>query len=278
MVRALVNTFCGGEVLRRETRAADRGKNRFASRLGEPSLALGRSKFFLIARGAAKSVTKKGKGPPRFDTRAGRLPVQFRFATNWSSAQYVKQKAWRSASLDQCPLHPNGGCGFKRNGSYGRVEPPGARIARWYCPAGRTTFSGLPDCLAAKWSSSLAEVEQVIAVSEQAQSLQAAAERLRPDIEFQGSLRWVRRRTRWVKPVLTALIALLPELLAGCEPTLSALGERLGTEQVLVELRSVGQQHLPQLPPPLGFGRRLSAGQWTKQQHDPGARAPPSLR
>jgi hypothetical protein len=67
--------------------------------------------------------------------------VQLRFATSLTSAQYVSQQAWRDASLDRCPAHPEGGCGFKRNGTYERAEPPGARVSRWYCELAHTTFS-----------------------------------------------------------------------------------------------------------------------------------------
>ena len=38
-------------------------------------------------------------------------------------------------------MHPQGGCGFARHGSYERVDPPGTRIARWYCRVGHQTFS-----------------------------------------------------------------------------------------------------------------------------------------
>ena len=31
-----------------------------------------------------------------------------------------------------------------------RKTPRGTRVARWYCPQSRTTFSLLPDCLAAR--------------------------------------------------------------------------------------------------------------------------------
>ena len=209
------------------------------------------------------------------------MPVQLRFATSLTSEQYVSQQAWRSASLDRCPLHPEGGCGFKRHGSYGRCEPFGARVARWYCRTGRTTFSLLPDCLAAKLPGSLAELEQVLAVLDQAPSVEAAADQLRPDIEWPGRLRWVRRRRWLVHTALVALIALVPEVFGRCEPTLSSMASSLGSETgaVLVALRVVAQQQLQQLPPPLGFGaraaQRVQASCW-RWQHDSGPRAPPS--
>jgi len=209
------------------------------------------------------------------------MPVQLRFATSLTSEQYVSQEAWQRASLDRCPLHPAGGCGFKRHGSYGRCEPPGARVARWYCRTGRTTFSLLPDCLAAKLPGTLVELEQVLAALAQAPSVEAAADQLRPDIEWAGRLRWVGRRRRLVHTALVAVIALVPEVFGGCEPTLGAIASSLGSEPgaVLVALRAVAQQQLPQLPPPLGFGaraaQRVAAGVF-RRQHDSGPRAPPA--
>jgi hypothetical protein len=204
------------------------------------------------------------------------MPVQLRFATNLTSEQYVSQKAWRRASLNGCPLHLEGSCGFKRHGTYPRREPPGARVPRWYCPTGHTTFSLLPDCLAAKLPGSLGELEQVVDTVEQAPSLEAAADALRPDILLPGRLRWLRRRRDGVQAALAALIALLPEVFNGCEPTLSAVRRRLDTGAVLVALRTLGEAQLPTLPAPLGFGPRSAPGHVRcSRQHDSGPRAPP---
>jgi hypothetical protein len=142
------------------------------------------------------------------------------------------------------------------------------------------TFSLLPDCLAAKLPGTLAELEQVVGAVEQAPSVEAAADRLRPDIEWPGRLRWVRRRRRLLHTALVALIALVPEAFGRCEPTLSSLARSLGTERgaVLVALRTVAQpQQLQQLPPPLGFGPRSApTGVSRRRQHDSGPRAPPA--
>jgi hypothetical protein len=67
----------------------------------------------------------------------------------------LRKQGWLSATLPRCPLHPQGGCGFARHGTYERVSPPGTRVARWYCPEGHCTFSLLPDCLAARLSGTL---------------------------------------------------------------------------------------------------------------------------
>ena len=55
-----------------------------------------------------------------------------------------------------------------RHGTYPRLSPPGARIARWRCRQGHCTFSLLPDCLAARLPGDLAEVEAVVGAVEQA--------------------------------------------------------------------------------------------------------------
>jgi hypothetical protein len=117
--------------------------------------------------------TSRRKKARHGDGRAGRWPVQLRYACELTGEEYVSQGAWRKASLPRCPLHPKGGCGFARHGTYARVTPPGTQIARWYCPAGHRTFSLLPDCLAARLSGTLAEVEAVVRAVEQAPSLEA---------------------------------------------------------------------------------------------------------
>ena len=120
--------------------------------------------------------------------RAGQWPVQLRYACEHTGAEYVRQRAWLNASLPRCPLHPQGGCGFARHGTYERRSPPGTRIARWYCPAGHRTFSLLPDWLAARLPGTLAEVEAAVVAVEQAGGLEAACADLRPEIEWPGVL------------------------------------------------------------------------------------------
>jgi hypothetical protein len=180
--------------------------------------------------------------------------VQLRFTTGLTSSEYVTREAWREASLPHCPLHPRGGCGFARHGTYERVEPPGTRIARWYCPQGHRTFSLLPDHLAARLPGTLLRIEQVVAEVEQAASLEAAADRLRgDDITLPSAIRWTRRRMRLVRPLLTILVGLLPAWLLGCAPTVQAFRTRLACEDALVRLRDIAQHYLYALPRPLGF-------------------------
>jgi hypothetical protein len=179
--------------------------------------------------------------------------VQLRFATGLTSESYVSRQAWREASLPCCPLHPRGGCGWARHGTYARLHPAGARVARWYCRAGHRTFSLLPDCLAARLPGTLSEVEQVVATAEQAKSLEAAADRLRPDIDLPGAVRWVRRRVKAIHGALITLFGLLPERFAGTVASVVSLRARLGVTPVLPVLRPIAAPFLVDLAPPLGL-------------------------
>jgi hypothetical protein len=157
-------------------------------------------------------------------------------------------------------LHPKGGCGFSRHGTYERRSPPGTFISRWYCPTGHRTFSLLPDCLAARLPGTLAEVEAVVCAVEQAESLEAACAHLRPEIELPGVLRWVRRRLQPVYRSLSVLKGILPERFEGCEPRLRAFAKRLGLDGVLVSLRRIAAPYLASLPAPLGLRPRVHRG------------------
>jgi hypothetical protein len=205
--------------------------------------------------------------------------VQIRFAYEHTGEEYVSQEGWRDASLPRCPLHPKGGCGFARHGTYERVSPPGTRIARWYCPAGRRTFSLLPDFLAARLSGTLAEVEAVVVAVEQAAGLEAACEELRLDIELPGALRWVRRRVQAVHASLRLLRGLVPEFFASCPATLTAFAQRLGVGEVLGALRQIAAALLQHLPAPLGFlpRRTPGGGRGRARQHWVGADPPGAM-
>lgn len=186
--------------------------------------------------------------------------MQLRFATGLTSEEYVSREAWREATLPRCPLHPSGGCGFARHGTYERVRPRGIRVARWYCKRGHRTFSLLPDCLSARLSGTLAELEVVLVAVEQAPSLEAAADRLRPDIELPGAIRWTRRRVQGVRAALTTLRGLIPERFAACPATVGAFRARLGVEPVLARVRAIAAAHLGALPAPLGLRPRRRQG------------------
>ena len=205
--------------------------------------------------------------------------MQIRYATNLSAKQYVQQRAWRFATLSQCPLHPQGGCGFCKNGSYSRKFPDGAKIARWYCADGHMSFSLLPDCLASRLSGSLIEVEDVLTEVEHSPSQEAAADKIRIDILLPGALRWMRRRVFRVKATLSMLIELLPGLFSDCHPSILSFQSVLDVDYALPELRAVASPYLPILPPPLGFGPRPEAKKLKKRhfQHKTGT-DPPSHR
>ena len=183
-------------------------------------------------------------------------PVQLRLTTKCTSEEYVKQQGWLGARLLSCPLHRGGGCGLARHTSYARAEPPGAWVARYYCPTGHRTFSLLPDCLASRLSSSLDEVEQVVAAVEAAGSVREAAAVLRPEIGAQGAERWVRRRVRGVAAAVVTVVGLLPVLLAGRERSIQGLRAALEETRALAGLREAAAEYLGQLPPPVGLGPR----------------------
>ena len=205
--------------------------------------------------------------------------MQLRFECSLTGEGYVRQEAWRDASLPRCPLHPKGGCGFARHGTYERVSPPGTLIARWYCPAGHRTFSLLPDCLAARLSGTLSEVEAVVRAAEQAAGLEAACNELRLDIELPGALRWIRRRVQGVHASLHLLKGLLPELFAACPATLTAFAAHLGVGEVLGALRQIAAAFLRRLPAPLGFVPRRTpgGGRDHARQHRVGADPPEAV-
>jgi hypothetical protein len=202
--------------------------------------------------------------------------VQLRFATGLTSEEYVKQEGWYFATLKQCPLHPRGGCGFARHTAYLRAQPAGALIARYYCPQGHITFSLLPDCLAARLSSSLADVEAVCtAAAAGGRSQEAIAEELRPAIHRQGAVRWMRRRVKAVTGALVAIIGLRPDLFAGRQPTVEDFRKVLGVEHVLEALRETAAKHLAALPPPLGFSPQVPRGSPAIRQRQQKAGADP---
>ena len=227
---------------------------------------------------SASPSHERGVGP-RGQTPAGPRPVQLRYASELTGEQYVRAQAWRDATLERCPNHPHGRCSLARHGTYARKIPRGTHIARWYCPESHTTFSLLPDCLAARFPGELDTLEAVVAHAEQAPSLAAAANALRRDtVELPGAMRWVRRRARLVHHVLTIVIGLLPELLTRCVAEVGAVRTRLGTESALRKLRALTGAQLPVLPAPLGFRpHRLGATNRNQApQHNMGPDPPPT--
>jgi len=165
-------------------------------------------------------------------------------------------KNWVFATIKANAIDPEGGCKLARHGTYSRKFPDGAKIARWYCSDGRTTFGLLPDCLSSRLPGTLIEVETVINQIESAPSQEAAADNIRPDIGLPGILRWMRHRLFLIRASLILLIDLIPSLSNNDQATLSSLRAALGVEFVLPHFRELAASHLDILPPPLGFGPR----------------------
>jgi hypothetical protein len=201
--------------------------------------------------------------------------VQLRHNTTLTSKDYVTHTAWHQATLDVCPRHPEGGCGFASHGTYPRVKPSGMRVARWYCPKAQTTFSLLPDCMCARMGGSLDETERVVALSDRIGVEKAAMELRVGEVELPGALRWLRRRRQGVRAALLALITALPGQL-GSAPEIEAMRLALKTERLLVALREIGTAQLHSLPAPLGFGRRVAARaeRGNRPQHETGRDKP----
>lgn len=132
------------------------------------------------------------------------------------------------------------------------------RVARYYCPQSHTTFSLLPDCLASRLTGDLSEVEEVVAIVEASGSVEAAADIARPiEITLPCAVRWIRRRLQPVRAALLAIFTLLPDLFAGCIPSVGEARRILCTPSALTALRELSAGHLSSLPPPLGFGPRV---------------------
>ena len=184
--------------------------------------------------------------------------MQILIETTMTSEQYVSEQRWLEATLLRCPVHPSGGCGIRAHGSYRRKTPTGLRVARFYCAVGHVTISLLPDFMAASFSGQLSDFEQAARVAEQAPSVAAAAQQLRPELgDERSAARWLRRRLSVLKSGLTALVTSVPELF-GVAPTLSAVAVRLAAaaDRILVAARLRATTLLDRMATPLGFRHR----------------------
>ena len=193
-------------------------------------------------------MNEEGVGPRGGTTPPGRGRLQLRYETGLTGEGYVRAEAWRDARLERCPNHPHGGCSLARHGTYARKTPRGTQIARWYCPESHTTFSLLPDCLAARLPGELDTLEAVVAHAERAPSRSAAANALRRDpVGLAGAIRWVQRRVLLVHHALLLVIGLLPEQLERCVAEVGAVRTRLATDSALVAIRALSAAQLPVL-------------------------------
>lgn len=206
--------------------------------------------------------------------------IQIRYDTDLTVEDYVTQKAWWDASPPACPYHRQGGCRLAPHGSYARKQPDGVRVRRFLCRRSGRTVSLLPDCLAAHWSGTLAEVEQVVREAARAASLEEAANRLRTDrVSLASALRWVRRRVQAVQALLTVLRTLYPERFGDLEPRLEDFSGALDSQAVLSGLRAIAEQRLGALPAPAGFFRRWNRAGLAapaRLQHANGLDPPPA--
>lgn len=141
------------------------------------------------------------------------------------------------------------------------------RVTRYYCPTAHETFSLPPDCLASRFPSDLDDLERVVTHATSARSVEAAADRLRPDVELPSAVRWIRRRLLLVRASLVIAAGVLGVTLA--DATLEAFGTAWQTDRVLVAVRGRLHAYLRQLPPPLGFGPRpiRRSPRRTRRQH-----------
>jgi hypothetical protein len=130
------------------------------------------------------------------------------------------------------------------------------------------TIGLLPDFASSRVRGTLDEFEAVGAVAEQSRSQWEAAERVRPfDGAFESAVKWVRFRARNVRALLAVVVGLVDEL-AGCQPTLGAVRERLGLPGgVLRRLRALCEPHLEALQAPLGLVPRPQPVTKRKKHH-----------
>lgn len=209
--------------------------------------------------------------------------MQLRLATKLTCEAYINAHAWDQASLSYCLWHPRGGCGFRAHGHYERKAPAGLWIRRWYCPTAHQTASLLPDFAAAHLPGTLAQVEEPVAAFEQHRrqgcSVGEAAQLVRPDIELQGALRWVRRRRQWAQLAWALLIGCVPEVMAQVQLCIMQVQLAVGTTPALAAVREIAHAQLRCAPAPVGLAPRHRVGSQDGRplQHGAGP-DPPAVR
>lgn len=219
--------------------------------------------------------------PASVGSGSGPSEVQLCFKTELTFEEYVTERGWEKATLGTCPFHPKGGCGFAAHGTYMRKVPDIAYVARAYCPEAGVTIGLLPEFYASRMRGTLDALEETVARVEQAESVEKAAEEVRPGdredaVTLPTAVRWVRLRVAIVKAVLVAVLGAFPGLLAPGPPTVAHVRARLGTTSALVALRQIaGARQLYALPGPLGLNPP-PGGRFIHVQQSPGSDGPPA--
>jgi len=139
---------------------------------------------------------------------------------------------------------------MRRHGTYTRKWPIELKIPCWYCRKDHTLISLLPDFLPSRLSGTLKEVEEVVLEAQKHPSLESASEKIRPDIELPGALRWLRRRLNYVKNILTIAGGILPQF--GFK-SLKQLQQTFKVDFALPHLRKILEKHLHTLPRIIGL-------------------------
>jgi len=178
-------------------------------------------------------------------------PMQIRYPVKVSSVfEYNKQNLCEKAELVQCPIHPDGGCGIRRHGSYIRLIPIEFKVPRWYCRAAHTVISLLPDFLPSRLSGTLKDVEEIVLEAKKHPTLVSAAETIRPDIGLQGALRWLCRRLDYVDNILNVVAGIMSPF--GFKDLLQ-LQELFNVKFILPHLREKLNNHLYKMTHILGL-------------------------
>lgn len=210
--------------------------------------------------------------------------VQLRYRTELTFDDYVRAHAWLNARLETCPLCPPGTCaGIERFGTYMRKVPGVAYVTRFRCLSTGVTIGLLPDFYASRVPGTLQAWEDAAARAEEAPSIEAAANELRPPdvddaVTLPTAIRWVRLRLVVVHAMLATVRGLLPDLFARCEITVKSFRAELGTGCVLMALREICDRHLYVIPAPLGLVPPPSAAwlRWKRNQQSSGPDPPPT--
>ena len=179
--------------------------------------------------------------------------IQFRSATKSSVGEYIDTKGWRLASSPPCQCGKGEDCVMTFHGTYARKHPEYMEVPRWRCRLADTTFSKLPDCLAAQMPGALQHLEDIVVAWSGGASLASLAREFFSRSSTSAGRRHVKRTILAVERCLRPVPGLRPDLFSGFPVGLMAMREQLGTTSLLVDLREQCEPLLPVLRRPLGF-------------------------